>query len=324
MRSRKRWKRQRRHGLVLGAGGVLGAAWMVGALRALEEAWGWDPRTADVIVGTSAGSVLAALLGAGIGTVSMVNHQRGTVDLDDPPLEYDHDGATGGPMPPRPRRVGIGSKGLFVRSARRRNAMGAMYGLLPEGRRSLWTIGSVIDTVSPGSWAGHPNCWVVAVDYDEGDRVVFGRPEAPPTVLANAVMASCAIPGWFAPVQIDGRRYVDGGVHSVTSLDLLAGQDLDEVTVLAPMASFAYDSPRSLWSRLERTVRRVTTRRVLSEADAVRDGGTAVNLLAPGAEDLTAFGGNVMDPARRAHVLETSLRTSAAALADSRREVLRG
>lgn len=310
-------KKQRRRGLVLGAGGVLGAAWMIGALRAVEEATGWDPRTADVIVGTSAGSVIAALLGAGMGTVSLVNHQRGSSSSDDPPIEYDHDAGPGGPMPPRPR-LRLGSRRLLVRQARRRNPIGALYAMLPEGSGSLRAIGSAIDAVSPGKWARHPACWLVAVDYDQGDRVVFGRPDAPLTSLANAVMASCAIPGWFAPIQIDGRRYVDGGVHSVTSLDLVTQHELDEVVVLAPMASFAYDHPRSLTAWLERGLRRGMTRRVLREAEEVRRSGTVVTLLGPGAEDLAAFGGNLMDPAKRVRVLETSLRTSAMALADSR------
>ena len=309
-------KRQRRRGLVLGAGGVLGASWMIGALRALEEATGWDPRTADVIVGTSAGSVIAALLGAGMGTVSLVNHQRGAATPEDPAIEYDHAAAAGGSLPPRPG-LRIGSRRLFLRSARRRNPLGALYALLPEGRGSLGTIGAVIETMTPDRWVKHPACWVVAVDYDEGERVVFGQPDAPLTSLSTAVMASCAIPGWFAPIRIGERRYVDGGVHSVTSLDLLAGQGLDEVVVLAPMVSFAYDRPRSVPVWLERGLRRTVTRRVLREANEVRRGGTVVTVLGPGAEDLAAFGGNLMDPAKRLRVLETSLRTSATALANS-------
>lgn len=306
-------KKQRRRGLVLGGGGVLGAAWMIGALRALEDVTGWDPRTADVIVGTSAGSVLAALLGAGVGTMSLVNHQRGSSTPEDPPLAYDHDATAA--LPPRPR-LRLGSRRLLLRSAQRRDTLGALYAVLPEGRGSLGAVGTTVEAAA-GSWAGHPACWVVAVDYDEGDRVVFGRPEAPSAPISKAVMASCAIPGWFAPVDIDGRRYVDGGVHSVTSLDLLAGRGLDEVVVLAPMVSFAYDRPRSLPMRLERAVRRMMTKRVLHEARLVRESGTAVTVLGPGADDLAAFGANLMDPARRMKVLETSLRTSAVALAHS-------
>src|ERR1700710_525679 len=87
-----------RRGLVLGAGGVLGAAWTVGALRALELSTGWDPRTAEVVVGTSAGSILAAFLSLGVSTEQMANHQRGIVVHGEPSVEYDYDGQS--PLPP--------------------------------------------------------------------------------------------------------------------------------------------------------------------------------------------------------------------------------
>jgi len=86
---------------------------------------------------------------------------------------------------------------------------------------------------------------VIAVDYDSGRRVAFGRAGAPSVTLPEAVVASCSIPGWYRPTVIAGRRHVDGGVHSSTSLDLLAAVDLDEIYVLAPMASYVPDNPRN-------------------------------------------------------------------------------
>jgi NTE family protein len=127
-------------------------------------------------------------------------------------------------------------------------------------------------------------------------------------------MASCSIPGWYAPVTIGGRRYVDGGTCSPTSLDLLAGLGLDEVVVLAPLISFDYDEPTTVIGRMERRFRRAMTKRVLHEAGKVRRQGTAVTLLGPGREDLKAIGVNLMDHRRRTSVLDTSLRTTAAAL----------
>jgi NTE family protein len=129
------------------------------------------------------------------------------------------------------------------------------------------------------------------------------------------VVASCSIPGWYEPKTIDGRRYVDGGVRSSTSLDLLARVPLDHVYVLAPMASFAMDGPRSPYARLERVVRRVMTAALVREMRKVRATGTRVSVLTPGPEDLTMIGSNMMDPARRQQVLETSLRTAPRALA---------
>jgi NTE family protein len=98
-----------RRGLVLGGGGVLGASWMIGALSALSDAYRWDPREAEVIVGTSAGSVLAALLGSGIGVETLVNHQRGALGPDDPQIDFNPDTASGGALPPWPQ-LRIGSR----------------------------------------------------------------------------------------------------------------------------------------------------------------------------------------------------------------------
>jgi len=92
-----------RRGLVLGVGGVLGACWSVGALAAVEQELGWDPREADVLVGTSAGSVLAGALGNGVGVQTLLNHQRGVAVQDGPHLDDDPDTDGGGSLPPLPR-----------------------------------------------------------------------------------------------------------------------------------------------------------------------------------------------------------------------------
>ena len=306
-----------RTGVVLGAGGVLGAAWTIGALAALEAERGLDPRDADVLVGTSAGSVLAGFLGCGVGVDVLLDHQRGIVTAGAPDIRYDPDTDSGGALPPRPR-PGIGSpRGVVSTVLRpwRVTPMGALSAVLPQGRGSLEPVGTLVDAVCPrGAWAAHPQTWIVAMDYDSGRRTTFGRDGAPHSGLRDAVMASCAIPGWYAPVRIGGRRYVDGGACSPTSLDLLAGLDLDEVVVLSPMTSLEYDRPASLAGRLERRFRRLVTKRVVGEVKKVARAGTRVTLLGPGPADLAAIGANLMDPRRRARVLETSLRTSAAAL----------
>lgn len=300
-----------RRGLVLGAGGVLGAAWTIGALDALQRCYDWDPREAEVLVGTSAGSVLAGSLGCGVGVAELLDTQRGLPGR----VSYDHDAS--GPRPPLPR-PGIGSPRGAVRAAlnpRRTTPMMALSTVLPQGRGSIEPVGQLIDAVVPaGGWASHATTWVVAMDYDSGRRVVFGRAGAPDARLRDAVMASCSIPGWYAPVRIGGRRYVDGGACSPTSLDLVAKLGLDEVVVLSPMTSLDYDAPAAVATRIERRFRRLVTRRVIGEVKKVAATGTRVTLLGPGPEDLAAIGSNMMDPRRREQVLQTSLRTSAAAL----------
>jgi NTE family protein len=309
-----------RRGLVLGGGGVLGASWMIGAMSALSDALNWDPRDADVIVGTSAGSVLGALLGSGVGVDTLLNHQRGIVAPGDPQFDFDPDRSSGGALPPMPQ-LRIGSKSLVAKTMlhpRRVPVLAAFAALAPRGRGTLDPVGDLVRAAKPdGLWPTSPETWMVAMDYDTGRRIAFGRAGAPPATMADAVMASCAIPGWYAPVAIGGRRYIDGGTLSPTSIDLLIDRGLDEVIVLAPMASFEYDDPSTVVGRMERRFRRAMTKRVLHEAGKVRRRGSSVTVLGPGREDLEAIGVNLMDHRRRLNVLDVSLRTTAAALADT-------
>ncbi|MGN6613077.1 MAG: patatin-like phospholipase family protein [Angustibacter sp.] len=309
-----------RRGLVLGGGGVLGAAWMVGALSAIEDSLDVDLRDVEAIVGTSAGSVVGALLAAGVSVAELRRHQLGEPVGTGPLLgfEWDYERATGGGRPPRPR-PGLGSAGLIARNVahlRRLPPTAVLSALLPEGRGSLDSVGAMVRHVVPSGWVARDGLQVVTMDYETGRRVAFGRIGAPEADLADAVMASCAIPGWYQPVRIGSDRYVDGGACSSTSVDLLAGLGLDEVLVVAPSVSFALDAPDALVTRLERQWRTRVTRRCLREVAKVHAGGTEVTVIGPGPEDLEAIGGNLMDVGRRRAVLETSLRTSAVALHD--------
>lgn len=314
-------QRPRRRGIVLGGGGILGGAWAVGALSALRQVHGFEPRDCDVIVGTSAGSVLAALLGAGATTAELEAQERGVPVTTGPITGFSWDIArvAGGPRPGLPR-LSPGSRALMrtgIAHFRRMPPTVVLSAFLPTGSKSLDRIAHLVDAFTPmGQWSPHPNLWVVAMDYDSGERVAFGQPTAPEAPLSLAVQASCSIPAWFTPVQIGGRRYVDGGAWSTTSVDLVANMGLDEVYVLAPMVSFHLDRPGHLLARLERTWRVQITKRCMAEVERVRAGGTEVTVLGPGAEDLEAIGGNMMEDAKRIHVLETSVRTSIQALRD--------
>lgn len=321
-RSRTSPTRHPRIGVVLGAGGVLGAAWMAGALGALQERLPRPIGAVDMIVGTSAGSILAAALRCGVEIGEIVAHQRGASLVRLPDLtELDRDA---GPLPPLPR-MRIGSPRLLMSTAlapHRVHPWVAASALVLQGRGRHRSLNALVHALvahdataaSAQRWPGRGETWIVAVDYQSGRRVAFGRPGAPATSLPDAVVASCSIPGWYEPMVIDGRRYVDGGVRSSTSLDLLARANLDEVYVLAPMASYETDSPRHPAARVERLFRRLITTALTVEVHKVRAAGTTVTVLTPGREDLAAIGANLMDPARRQQVLETSLRTAPAAL----------
>jgi len=306
----------KRTALVLGGGGVLGAAWMVGALCALEEARGVKVADMDVIVGTSAGSVIGALLAAGVTPSQLCAHQYGEPITEGPLAGYawDYESATGGSRPSMPKLRGPGSLKLLGASLRkgfRLPPTAVLSAFLPVGTGSLDRVGHLIEAITPmDEWSPHGDLRVVAMDYDEGRRTVFGTEQAPPASLADAVMASCAIPGWFEPVIIGGRPYVDGGAWSATSVDVLVDESIDEVFVIAPMVSFNTDDPDGLFTRLERQWRRRVTQRCLEEVDVIEAQGAQVHVLGPNEDDLSAMGGNIMETSRRLRVLESSLQTS--------------
>lgn len=309
-----------RRGLVLGGGGVLGAAWTVGALTALEEQLGIDAREFDEFVGTSAGSVLAALLACGVDVAALREHQLGA-EITAGPLSgfhYDHDTAAGGSRPPRPRAA-LGAPAVIRRGVsglRRLPPTTVVSSFLPVGTGRLDRVGALIKHVAPAGWAPRAGLTVVALDYDASERIAFGRNGAPEVDLADAVMASCAIPAWYEPVSIHGRRYVDGGAWSSTNIDLMVGLDLDEAYVLAPAVTFDPDTPTRAMTRLERRWRTRVTRRALRELAEVHRDGAQVTLLGPSSLDLEVMGHNIMAAQRRMEVLQTSLQTSRASLGD--------
>jgi NTE family protein len=137
------------------------------------------------------------------------------------------------------------------------------------------------------------------------------------------VAASCAIPGFYRPVRIGGRRYVDGGVFSTSNLDLLAGRGLDLVICLNPLTSRA--TPDGPLERLTALTRLSGRRRLEHELRKVRGFGTEVLLLEPTAEDLAGMGLNWMNAERRQAVIETAQRTVGEQLARAEaRALLRG
>jgi NTE family protein len=329
---RSRRRHTRRVGLVLGAGGLLGSAWTAGVLSLLAERLERPLGDLDLVLGTSAGAVLGAALRCGMDVPELLAHQRGADPADTPDRRPDElpelrtiERESGDGRPPVPLPW-LGSPRLLATAAVapcRVNPVVVASGLLPLGRRRMTSLVRMVDVLQArgGSredgWVPGRPLWVVAVDYDAGRREVFGRAGAPAASVADAVLASCAIPGWFAPQVIGGRRYVDGGVASATSLALLArpgAPALDEVYVLAPMASYDYDRPADPVAVVERRVRRLLTRWLDAEVRAVRALGTRVTVLTPGPADLRAMGGNLMNPRRRLQVLDTALSTSAGAL----------
>jgi NTE family protein len=315
--------------LVLGSGGVLGFAWLLGALAAVQEEAGFDALDARLAIGTSAGSVAAALLGCRLPVDVITRHHQGLPAPGDPAISYDYGAGVGDATPTRPgwRPASPRLAWNGLRHPRRISPLVALTGLLPPGRGSLAPVRTLVDGVARATgfadrWPDAPRPWIVTADHRSGRRVVFGRTELPPgpdgrprpirrARLADAVQASCSIPGWYPPTVIDGVPYVDGGAVSICSIDLLLGRDgtrveAEEVFVLAPMASTEPDIPTTTGARLERRLRRLVTRRIVADVARLRSAGLRVCLLTPGADDLALMGANMMNPGRRTEVLESA------------------
>ncbi|OFW66910.1 MAG: hypothetical protein A2Z12_01055 [Actinobacteria bacterium RBG_16_68_21] len=221
-----------RVGLVLGGGGVTGAAFHFGTLLSLRMATGWDPATADVIVGTSSGAVVAALTRSNRLSVDAL-----VGDVDD---ETELADALAKRIYRRSRPHGVGRwmrHGLLpgLRHPGIQFAVGSPAPYTTEGIVE-WLRETLGDAAA--TWPDRPTT-IVAYEIETRSRVAFGTEGSPDTDLVTAVAASSAVPLVFEPVAVQGRRYVDGGVVSGTSADLVLGapEPLDLVVVIAPMAA---------------------------------------------------------------------------------------
>jgi NTE family protein len=303
---------------VLGAGGILGGAWLTGGLYALADEFGWDPGSADQIVGTSAGALVGSLLAAGVPPWFMVAHSagetfEGLTGPDGRPAS-EADRAGGGtlrfdraalPLGPGSLRMAL----TALSNPLRHTPLQLLAGWLPAGMVSTESIRDTVRRATAERWVPHPSFWAVACDYRTAKRVPFGRVDTPTADVADAVAASCAIPGFFRPVQIRGRPYVDGGVCSASSLDLLAGSGLDLAICMTPLASRHRVGGAHPLDRLGDATRGANGRRLGHEAKKVRSYGTEVVFIQPGAEDLAVMGRNLMSPERRHLVIETAAHT---------------
>jgi NTE family protein len=175
---------------------------------------------------------------------------------------------------------------------------------VPRGRIVLGDLRARVDALAP-SFDGRLR--LVAVDRGSGRRVVFGDDGAPEASVADAVAASCAVPGLFAPVAIGEREYVDGGVWSPTNLDLVRAGKGDRVLCLVPTAAMG-TGPALALRGLAAGWRLATS----VEAVAARRRGAEVEIVAPDGGSAAAIGSDFMNPGRRARVLAEGFRQGSA------------
>jgi NTE family protein len=273
--------------LVLGGGGITGIAWEVGILAGLSRAatngsggGGIDLTGADLVVGTSAGSIVGTMLATGLTLDAMVARQRE-------------------PRTENPRQIDIGlvmraftvlrDPSLDPQQARAR--IGAMALAAPVGDEDE-QVNSFAAQMPLADWPRRPLI-ITGVDAETGEAVAWDRDSGVP--LVRAVAASCAVPCVYPPVRINGRRYVDGGLRSGTNVDLAAGATT--IVVIAPMADAA---PRAAPP---------------AELELLRTHGS-VTLIKPDDAARTAIGPNVLDASRRVVALEAGLAQGAALARD--------
>lgn len=259
-----------RVGIVLGGGGVTGAAFHFGTLFALQMATGWDPNRADTVVGTSSGAVVAAILRSGrLEIGALVGEARTPAELAQElhRLIYRRS---------RPRGVGRWLRHGVIPSLRRPGI-----GLVLGSPAPYTTSGIVewLDQVIGADARGWPDrpTTIVAYELEGRRRVAFGTDDSPDTGIAVAAAASAAMPMLFDPVEIEGHRYVDGGMASGTSADLLlGGEQLDLVVVAAPMASVESRPDARFY---EGIVDRLGSSALTAELDALRHEWPAVEIV---------------------------------------------
>jgi NTE family protein len=284
-------------GLVLGGGGLVGMSYHAGVLHALEQEAGFAADDADLIVGTSAGSVVGAYVRAGWTTqdfwlLALGEHP----DLD----------AIGGtdPLAARQRimtpafrgpldlaRRAVGSAYIASRSVVRMPMPipGALAYMFPGGLFTMDEGRRRFAEELPSEWPER-DLYLAAVDINTGRRVVLGRAGSPEIDLPHAVMASSAIPGVYKPVRLGRMTLVDGGAHSTSNLDLAVKADCDLIIGVVPMA---YDTS-AVPGPLNQLIRRFPARSLAAEASMARARGVEVLLLRPTAAEVQLHGLNMM------------------------------
>ena len=298
-----------RVGLVLGGGGVVGQAYHAGVLAVLEHDFGFDARTADVIVGTSAGSITGALLRLGVSaedlaawTVKAPLSAEGGV-MRQIAATVVPDLAPFSPLSLLRRPLRLPGRELVHRALLRPwqfRPLTAAMTLLAPGQHDISEQLAALRELDQHGWPEDP-LWICAVRRRDGRRIVFGRPGTPDVALHRAIAASCAVPGYFAPVPVAGRSFIDGGVHSPTNAAILRGSGVELAVIISPMSGNPGWRPG-----FYAAARRYSTRMLEREVRALRKAGIRSVVFAPGRVEQQVMGDDVMSRDRLPEVIQES------------------
>src|SRR6478735_9408203 len=273
-------------GLALGGGGITGIAWETGLLLGLQDL-GVDVTTADSVMGTSAGSVVGAQITTGLTLSDLFDYQVSTPKPA--PL------ASISPLVlvgfARALLRARGDVESFGRHVGQWSAKRAAAGKLPSVEERF---DAIRERLPIQEWGPGGRLQVTAVEVETGVLRVFDGSDG--VSLVEAVAASCAVPGVYPPVPIQGREYVDGGARSGSNADLVA--DCDRVLAFTPV---------------DRKVGPLKTAGQLL-------GRTPHLVVSPDADSVKAIGKNVLDPAQRAASARAG-RAQAATVAPLAREI---
>jgi NTE family protein len=266
-------------------------AYHAGALKALAEVL--HPASADLVVGTSAGSIMGANLRVGWSPDDLWKLAVDEQDPDGPTaLAEESPWVRTWRTPAELVRRTFGSAYVLERSLLRfpgPRMPAALRRAFPGGFYAIGEAESRLSDFLPEAWPAEP-LWLVTVDICTGRRVVLGRPGAPDATLIEGVLASSAIPAFFQPIRVGGRTLVDGGVHSSSNLDLAARFGCDLIVGIIPMA---YDRRRPP-GPLHRVIRRVPNTSLAREVTYARGKGATVLLIRPTGDELRVHGANLM------------------------------
>lgn len=251
--------------LVLGGGGVTGVAWEIGILAGLAE-HGVDLSNAELVVGTSAGSVVGVDVRSGVGIAEFYKTQTSPHDPSEVSarmrravlLRYAF--AVALTRSPEKARKRIGRVALRARTETEVERRKVFEGRIPTRE-----------------WPS-ARLQITAVETVSGDFTVFDAESG--VSLIDAVGASCAVPGIWPAVTIDGKRYMDGGMRSATNADLAAGYD--KVVVIAPLHQGFGPIPS-----------------LATQVRELRAKGSSVIVITPDKTALASIGSNVLDPTNR-------------------------